>query len=528
MSLALNSEWQSLLPFLNEQELVKVWRLLEPERTVASPTTPDLEVEKAPDRVVWKPNQGPQAQAWECKADELFYGGAAGGGKTDLLIGVSMLFHRKSIIFRREYPQLRAIIDRMRELAPPGLGRFNNQTGVFRLYDGRTIELGACQYDQDVSKYQGRPHDLKGFDEITHFTEYRYRFLNGWKRTADPAQRVRTIATGNPPTTAEGQWVIPYWGPWLDDTHQYPALPGELRWFAVLDREDVMVEGPSPFTHKGEVITPTSRTFIPARVEDNPFYMATGYKAQLQSLPEPLRSQMLSGDFKAVADDDPWQVIPTDWIRQAQKRWRPEFTAYTGNQIALGVDVARGGRDQTVVAEYYERDGGELDTTFFRYTAQPGTATPDGPAAAGLVVTKVRGTPVIKVDIIGVGSSVYDILRSTIRGLIVHGVNNSEAAPQGATDRSGKLGFANMRAYSYWRLREMLDPVFGEGVALPPDEQVRKDLAAPRWMLTSRGIAVESKDQIIDRLKGHSPDIGDAIVLASLKIDPRRILVGVL
>lgn len=523
--LVLNSEWQSLLPFLTEQELDKVWRLLEPERTPEA--QPELETEKATDRVVWKPNPGPQTQAKECQANELFYGGAAGGGKTDLLIGVSMLYHRKAIIFRREYPQLRAIIDRMRELAPPHLGRFNNQTGVFKLYDGRTVELGACQYDQDVSKYQGRPHDLKGFDEITHFTEYRYRFLNGWKRTADPAQRVRTIATGNPPTTAEGQWVIPYWGPWLDDTHSYPALPGELRWFAVLDREDVMVEGPEPFVHRGEVITPVSRTFIPARVEDNPFYMATGYKAQLQSLPEPLRSQMLSGDFKAQADDDPWQVIPTEWIRMAQRRWQVRFAGYDGNPMALGVDVARGGRDQTVIAELFERDDGTLDAPFIRYTAQPGTATPDGPAVAALVVGKVRGSPLIKVDIIGVGTSVYDILVRT-RGLMVHGVNNSESAPMGATDRSGKLAFANMRAYSYWRLRERLDPVFGDDLALPPDDQVRKDLTAPRWMLTSRGIAVESKDQIIDRLKGHSPDIGDAIVLANLQIEPRRILLGAL
>ena len=32
---------------------------------------------------------------------------------------------------------------------------------------------------------------------------------------------------------------------------------------------------------------------------DNPYYMASGYIATLQSLPEPLRSQMLFGDFLA-------------------------------------------------------------------------------------------------------------------------------------------------------------------------------------------------------------------------------------
>jgi len=58
----------------------------------------------------WKPLPGPQMAALESKADILFYGGAAGGGKTDLNFGCSPYTSYKSVIFRREYPQLRAII----------------------------------------------------------------------------------------------------------------------------------------------------------------------------------------------------------------------------------------------------------------------------------------------------------------------------------------------------------------------------------------------------------------------------------
>jgi hypothetical protein len=32
--------------------------------------------------MAWVPNPGPQTQAFLCEADELFYGGEAGGGKT--------------------------------------------------------------------------------------------------------------------------------------------------------------------------------------------------------------------------------------------------------------------------------------------------------------------------------------------------------------------------------------------------------------------------------------------------------------
>jgi hypothetical protein len=65
-----------------------------------------------------------------------------------------------------------------------------------------------------------------------------------------------------------------------------------------------------------------SRTFIPSRVSDNPYLMGTGYMTQLQSLPEPLRSQMLYGDFHAGVQDDPWQVIPTAWVEAAMARWK--------------------------------------------------------------------------------------------------------------------------------------------------------------------------------------------------------------
>ena len=42
---------------------------------------------------------------------------------------------------------------------------------------------------------------------------------------------------------------------------------------------------------------PQSRTFIPSRISDNPHLMGTGHMATLQAMPEPLRSQMLNGDF---------------------------------------------------------------------------------------------------------------------------------------------------------------------------------------------------------------------------------------
>jgi len=450
----------------------------------------------------WKPLKGPQTDALKSKADILFYGGAAGGGKTDLLIGAAHTQHTRSIIFRREYPQLRAIIDRTMELLCEQ-GKYNKSSLVWALEDGRNIEFGAVQHIGDERKYQGRPHDLKAFDELTHFTEMQFRTLCGWLRSADANQRCRVIATGNPPTDSEGEWIIRFFAPWLDKTYPHPAKPKELRWFTTLEGKDKEVENGKSFRFKGELIVPKSRTFIPAHVEDNPYYMESGYKSTLQALPEPLRSKLLYGDFGVDREDNPYQLIPTEWLEQAILRYETRNTQATLS--CIGVDVARGGNDKTVLTLRYEN-------WFEVQRVYPGSSTRTGDVVAQLVLA-ARGTSHCKVhvDVIGVGSSVFDSLRR-IMGNSVIAMNSAQASD--AKDKSGQLGFVNKRAEWWWYLRETLDPASGNGVALPNDRELLSDLAAPRWRLTVRGIQVEAKDSIIRRI-GRSPDKGDSLVYAN-------------
>src|SRR4051794_7560765 len=68
---------------------------------------------------LWTPRSEPQRMALASEADEVYYGGAAGGGKTDLIIGVAITRHRWSVIFRREYAQHSAIVDRVNEVLDP-------------------------------------------------------------------------------------------------------------------------------------------------------------------------------------------------------------------------------------------------------------------------------------------------------------------------------------------------------------------------------------------------------------------------
>src|SRR5262245_15112420 len=455
------------------------------------------------DQALWRPLKGPQTAAFFSEADILGYGGAAGGGKSDLAVGLALTGHQRVGIFRQHGTELTGVIDRISELLR-GRDGFNGAERIWRTRrsDGVPvqIEFGSCPNPGDEAKYQGRPHDLLAFDEATAMRESAVRFLLGWLRTTDPAQRCRALLTFNPPTTVEGRWVVQFFAPWLDKAHPNPAKPGELRWFAVLDGKDVEVSGAAPFEHNGERITPLSRTFIPSRIADNPFLLHTGYMATLQALPEPLRSQMLNGDFAAGMEDDPWQVIPTAWVEAAQARWkRPDKLA---PMDSMGVDVARGGRDSTIIAR---RHGMWFDVPL----VYAGSATPDGPTVAGLVVAARRDYAPVHIDVIGVGASPYDFLSDM--GVQVIGVNVAESARD--LDKSRRLQFRNLRSELWWRMREALDPTANTGIALPQDRRLLADLCAPTWKLVGRTIAVASREEIQERI-GRSPDFGSAYVLA--------------
>lgn len=452
----------------------------------------------------WLPQPGPQTAAFYSLADELYYGGAAGGGKTDLLLGLACSNHIASIIFRREYPQLESMVDRSTEVYNK-LGRLRQSPPTWRLYykHWRKVEMRAMALVQDAKKFQGRPHDLKAYDEITHFTKYQYLFTKAWNRSVYPGQRCRVVCAGNPPTDVEGRWVIEYWAPWLDEKYSNPAAPGELRWFITVDGRDYEVEDSGRFKFKGQIYESRSRTFIPSSLQDNAYLADTGYSAALNALPEPLRSQLLYGDFKAGITDDPWQIFPTEWVRAAMARWKnrpePKYTPID----QLGVDVARGGEDRTVLSP---RRG----NYFCEQQVEKGVTTSDGMKVAALVIKSAPATAKIAIDAIGVGASPLDWLRAQKRRVV--GLNASNKSE--ARDKTGLMGFCNKRAEWHWKFREMLDPESGHDIAIPDDPELLAELCAIKWELTIRGVKVMDKDEVKELLM-RSPDKSDSLIYAS-------------
>ena len=230
---------------LLDELLARLTELPEKSRTEAI----DLAI-KSTATMAWVPNPGPQTQAFLCEADELFYGGEAGGGKTDLGIGLALTAHKRSLLLRRINKDAVKIKPRIEEILGHDNG-YNGQLQRWRLGE-RQIDIAGCEQESDKQRFKGDPHDLIVFDEGTDFLESQYRFIIGWNRSTDPNQRCRVIVASNPPTTAEGLWVVKYWGPWLDRTHPNPAKPGELRWFTTINGEDREVDGPGPHMIDGE------------------------------------------------------------------------------------------------------------------------------------------------------------------------------------------------------------------------------------------------------------------------------------
>jgi hypothetical protein len=335
-------------------------------------------------------------------------------------------------------------------------------------------------------------------------------FLMGWVRSTVKGQRTRTLLCSNPPTTAEGYWLIEMFAPWLDPNHTNPAAPGELRYFITNAGEMTEVpdatpiENPNPIDEDDKFLYPKSYTFIPARVSDNKF-LGKDYLRELQALPEPLRSQMLFGDFAAGQDDNEWQTIPSAWVDEAMNRWEPRL--YDPNKVvSVGVDPSRGGRDNTVI---FSRE----DWYFHEPQVYEGHEMDTGGKVAGRVLELVGTSPCpVHVDVIGIGASVVDHLTSMISTRCVP-INAAERS-ENTADWSGTLTFINKRAEGWWRMRDLLNPANGYNLQLPRSARLKAELCAPTYQVMANGVKIESKQDIIKRL-GRSTDMADACILAA-------------
>ena len=272
--------------------------------------------------VIFKPNEGPQTEFLAASEREVLYGGSAGGGKTMALIADPMrYFHNPNfngLILRRTTDELREIIWKTQELYPKAFkgAKWQERKSQWVFPSGARLWLTYLERDEDVLRYQGQAFSYVAFDELTqHSTPFAWNYMRSRLRTTDPTLPTFMRATTNPGGPGH-QWVRRMF---IDPS---PANKP----FAATDLESgepmLYPEG-SP--KAGQPLF--YRRFIPASLYDNPYLAEDGqYEANLLSLPEMQRRQLLEGDW-AIAEGaafsefrekdhviEPFD-IPPDWRR---------------------------------------------------------------------------------------------------------------------------------------------------------------------------------------------------------------------
>jgi hypothetical protein len=261
-----------------------------------------------------------QGLAFTSKAQELFYGGAAGGGKSHLLRIAAIAFcydipGLQVYLFRRIFPDLWAnhltgptsffvlLADWIKEK----LVKVNISKGMIEFWNGAAIHLCHCQYEKDVYKYQGAEIHLLLIDELTHFLKTMYAFLRsrvrlGGLKIPEKYKGIfpRIISSGNPGGIGHN---------WVKRDFIDFASPFEIK--------------QSPADEGGML-----KQFIPAVLEDNPTLTETDpeYENRLEGLGnKALVRAMRYGDWDIVAGgmfDDVWNrdihiispfEIPSTW-----------------------------------------------------------------------------------------------------------------------------------------------------------------------------------------------------------------------
>ena len=180
-------------------------------------------------------------------------------------------------------------------------------------------------------------------------------------------------------------------------------------------------------------------------------------------------------------------VVPLSWVVKAETA---EF-AQVGVEV-LGVDVARQGRDSTVI---YARKG-RVARLIWKAQGQDTMQTADQVAA----YVKARPWTHVVVDGVGIGAGVVDRLRQL-------GIGCVDFQSGAAASDSGQ--YANRIAEVYWRMRE----AFSTGMDIDAQPDLRAQLSSRKYEIQGdRRIRLESKDDIAASGR-QGPDEGDALAL---------------
>lgn len=260
--------------------------------------------------VIWSPQPGPQTALLQCPCEDVFFGGARGGGKTDGLLGDFIAQAgrygeaSRGILFRRTYPELEEVERRSREILKPLGWDYNEQKHTWTAPNLATLRLRYLDRDADADNYQGHQYTWMGFDELGNWPQPDpIDKLWACLRSAHGVPCVRR-SSGNPGGVGHA-WV------------KARYITGRPAWH--------------PFTYTPQTDNPhltIEAVFIPSKLEDNPLLLANdpGYEHRLAATgSQALFKAWRWGDWDAVVGSvfGEWRVdlhitsdtwtVPPNW-----------------------------------------------------------------------------------------------------------------------------------------------------------------------------------------------------------------------
>lgn len=278
--------------------------------------------------IIWQPQPRQRCFMERCE-DEVLYGGAAGGGKSEALVIEALrqvhIPHYKALILRKTYPQLAELMDKAQKYYPracPGC-IYHAQSHMWQFPSGAKILFGSMQHTNDRHKYQGQAYDFIGFDELTHFSWEEYSYLFSRNRPDGKGTRCYIRATANPGGIGHG---------WVKDRFITPAPPMT----PIYDKVSVKY----PDGH--EELRVKSRIFIPSTVFDNSALMSAdpAYLTRLATLPEAEKRALLYGDWDSFSGQvfTEWKNDPAHYEDRKYTHVISPFKIPTSWRIYRGFD----------------------------------------------------------------------------------------------------------------------------------------------------------------------------------------------
>jgi predicted phage terminase large subunit-like protein len=388
--------------------------------------------------------------------EEALYGGSAGGGKSVALLAAALQFvlvpGYRALLLRRSYTDLNlpgALIPMSHAWLAGTDAKWNGRLNEWTFPSGASLTFGYLDSDADKYRYQGAAFQFIGFDELTQFKQTQYEYLfSRLRRATDNIAPLRVRSATNPGGVGH-DWV------------------------------------------RKRFITskPTSRIFIPAKLEDNPHLDQHAYDQALRKLDPVTRQQLRYGDWLAHSEG----LFARSWFRYYRKRRdgydlgnrtvESNACARFGTVDVAGTEQRSGSHDPdwTVIQVWDLASTGEL-ILVDQWRSR--VSTPEVESAV-LRMVKQYEIPWIGIEAAGIGLAVVQSLRR--RGLAVRALKasgNKIVRSQAAQIRM-EAGTVFFPAESNW-LAE-LETELSLFPSAPHDDQVDALSYAALWAQRSAG-----------------------------------------